>query len=546
MFEFLKRNKPLLDSTTREPGHQISESVQDRTKLEMIEAFKYLSPTYSFTYSYDGEKTPGELGPLVDWRLDYKSLRARSWDSYLTSEITQTIVKRYVTWIIGKGLRLQAEPAEKILNSEGITTNFKEFAELTESRFQMFSDSKRTDYVGRDNLNKKSKEALINAIVGGDCLVIQRVEKGRLTIQLIDGQHITNPGLGSFYREVKNRGNKIEDGIELDKKGQHVAYYVKKRKTGEFDRVPVKGSRSKMQMAFLLTGFKYRINDNRGIPLISAILEKLKKLDRYTEATVGSAEERAKIVYYIMHHAGSTGENPMLKNMAKSFNAANENAIPQDINGKALEDKVAATTGKQAINMPVESELKSLDSKAEVQYSDFYTPNTQILCATFEMPPEVVFMKYENNYSSSRAAIKDWEHTIKVKRSEFGDEFLQPIYNNWLTLEVMKNKIQAPGYVTAYLGQNFDVLESYQRARFVGSSVPHIDPMKEVKAIREKLGPLGKDLPLTTLEKATEQLDEGDSENNLLKMQIELDNFREKFPPAEPEDQGSGESVEET
>ncbi len=59
------------------------------------------------------------------------------------------------------------------------------------------------------------------------------------------------------------------------------------------------------------------------------------------------------------------------------------------------------------------------------------------------------------------------------------------------------------------------VTESYEKMRMTGPHFPHIDPLKEVKAEREKLGALGKNIPLTTAELATEALGGGDSDSNI-------------------------------
>ena len=71
-----------------------------------------------FTLSYDGEKNMGELGAPVKYTLEHDALRIRSWKSYLDNEITQTVVKKYVKWIIGSGLKLQSEPVESVLQTE--------------------------------------------------------------------------------------------------------------------------------------------------------------------------------------------------------------------------------------------------------------------------------------------------------------------------------------------------------------------------------------------------------------------------------------------
>src|SRR3990167_7138549 len=111
------------------------------------------------------------------------------------------------------------------------------------------------------------------------------------------------------------------------------------------------------------------------------------------------------------------------------------------------------------------------------------------------------------------------------------------MYDFWLNTEVLKNKVQAPGFLTAVIKKDEFILSAYTSARFVGPGVPHIDPLKEVKAEREKLGTLGASLPLTTLEDATESLFGGDSDSNMeqfsaeLKMAKDLEIFKEENPP---------------
>ena len=51
---------------------------------------------------------------------------------------------------------------------------------------------------------------------------------------------------------------------------------------------------------------------------------------------------------------------------------------------------------------------------------------------------------------------------------------------------------------------------------------PHIDPLKEVKAERLKLGTLSDHLPLTNLESATEALMSGNAMSNIEQFATEL------------------------
>src|SRR5687768_8980254 len=82
-----------------------------------------------FTHSFDGEKNLGEIGPIRSYLPDYKALRARSWQSFLESEVTQIIMTKWITWVIGEGLKLQSEPAKKALEILGVTIDTNEFSE---------------------------------------------------------------------------------------------------------------------------------------------------------------------------------------------------------------------------------------------------------------------------------------------------------------------------------------------------------------------------------------------------------------------------------
>jgi capsid protein len=172
--------------------------------------------------------------------------------------------------------------------------------------------------------------------------------------------------------------------------------------------------------------------------------------------------------------------------------------------------------------MPIGSELKPISNKNSLYFKDFFTINIDLVCATLQIPPNVAMSKYDSNFSASRAALKDWELVLNVKRNDFSFQYYQVIYDFWLEVQILESKIQAPGYLFARLQGNNMVLEAYRTARFVGAQVPHIDPEKEVRAERLKLGEAGGAIPLTTGEASTERLDGGDFEENMKQMGDEL------------------------
>lgn len=489
---------------------------------------------YGFlSYAFNGEKNLGEIGPVKKYVVDHVRLRMRSHQAMLDSEIAKLVINNYVTWTIGGGLKLQSEPAKNVLQLEGINIDFNKFSKDVEAYFNLTRKSKRTSYNGLLTLDKLGWEGFKDSKVGGDLVVILRYVESDVTMQLVDGQHLQTPSIGSksFPIELKN-GNKIIKGIEKDPSGKHVRYYLRNDKN-EFDIVECVGKKTGLKMAWIVYGDKYRLDDDRGIPLITTVMEALKKTERYKEATIGSAEECAKIPFAVEHTLGSTGENPFLKTVMES-NSYTDGTRPKQINYDEVAKRISKTTNKTVVNLPVNSKLSAFDHKGQLTFKDFYITLFEIICATLNIPPEVAMGKYGSNYSASRAAIKGWEHVLSVLRQAFGEDFYQPFYEFWLHIQILENRITAPGYLEAFYTGNNMVLDAYRCARFVGPPVQGIDPLKEVKAVREAMGSASNHIPLMNAEQGTEALGGGDFDSNVAQFIDEL-LICEKFKPEIPQ-----------
>jgi len=480
-----------------------------------------------FSSIYDGEKNVGELGPVKDYILDYDTLRSRSWQAYTESDIAKTVLDKFVLWMISKGLNLQSNPAQYLLKEEGITFDAEKFNNITESRFSVWSNMRECSYNGMDNLNTIAQTAYKNAKVGGDVLVVLKYIDGIVKIQLIDGAHLQSPYFsGDYFANTLSNGNTIRNGVEVSPTGEHVAYHVMNQDY-TFSRIEAK-SKTGLTVAYLVYGSKQRLDNYRGMPLIAICLETIKKLERYKEATVGSAEERAKIVMQIVHDNNSTGESVLANKLSSGrfVGGPGANDFPKTDDGKELANTVFASTNKQTFNMPIGSELKALESKNELMFKEFYSTNADIICGAVNIPPNVAFSIYNDSFSASRAATKDWEHTIIVNREDITFQFYQPIYNFWQFTEINKFKIQAPGYLLAMQKKDVMILGAYRTIYMTGSMFPHIDPLKEVAAERLKLGTSAENIPLTTVQRATEVLNSGDSNSNIEQYAKELEKVK--------------------
>jgi capsid protein len=498
-------------------------AVEDKPQPQANNAFN-IAPGYAgynrvFQMNFDGEKDLGGIGPIRKYVIDHVALRMRGWQLYLESDVCQALFTRSAMWGIGAGLKLQASPESDVLTMYGQAIIPEEFNDTVESLFYVYSNNTFCDYSGQRTLGEIANEAWVNSDVAGDVLVVMRLVDGMPKVQLIDGTHLKTPQMWgtSNQMDIFNPAtkNRVRHGVEMDAKGNHVAYWVFKGLTGDvigdYERIPARLDKYPYtETAKLIYGLKYRIDGVRGIPLITAVMETAAKMARYKEAMVAGAESRAKVAFSIEHEAFSTGENPLVAQMAGAAGFGPQTDLPTDSFGENLANKVTATSENQAYNMPNGAKLVMHESKQENGFTDFYTTNFDIVCAVAGYPPEVIMSKYNSNYSASRAAIKDFEHTLKVKRTKFAKQFYQLVYNFCLDTWALSGQIKVDGYLTALAQNNQMLLSAYRCARWAGDAVPHIDPFKEVKAIREMLPENSKNMPLITLEQAVEMLDNGD------------------------------------
>lgn len=473
------------------------------------------------TKKWDGEKTLGELGVVTRNIPDYERLRLRSYDAYATIDTVKIIASKFFYWTIGSGLKLQSEPNRSVLESEGIKNDAKaytDFQKNAEARFMVYANSKNCDFLGERNLHELAMDFYQGSFLGGDNLAVIRFEDYGPTVQFISGEHIKNPD-NEMVIVAENNGNVIRHGIETDKYGKHVAYYVQVKGgdgVANFERISAVGEKSQKRLAWLVSGTKVSPDHLRAVPAMSQSLEKINKLDRYVEAAVTKAEQGAKLVYSIEHEDFSTGESPTDKIVAqKRGDVIGGNDYDSDrVLADGLANRITQTTSGLAFNMTQGSKLKSFESSIETNFSDFHGTVFKSISAGVNIPPEVAMQEYNSNYSASRAAINSFGYIISINRNTFANEFYIPFYKLWLEYQILTKKINAPGYIENI--KNFMVTESYTQCRFTGKNMPHIDPLKEIKAVREMLG-LDGAVALISREQATEMLGAGQWDENFMK-----------------------------
>lgn len=452
---------------------------------------------------FNGEKTEGEMGPIGQIFPDYYGARERGWTLQLTNDIAKTIQRKWVTWIIGTGLRFNATPSERVLGKkkESVVSEI-------EYRFRLHLKSKESDYSKMFSTHTNASTAVYNAKVAGDILVIGRVQNGITTTQLIDGANVVNP----FDYDIP-KGNRIIDGVELNSKNEQVAYHVQ---TSELktSRILAKDKRTGLQMAWLMYGSKFRLNETRGLPEMIESYEKLQSMERYVEATVKKAELSNEIVFVNEHDNSSTGEDPFKTGQLAGLSGTTNKPPTADFpTAGTFQKNMARITKAASLNNTIGAKLKVVAPDSESTMPEFTQANIKLTTASTGMPGEVAMSSYNSNYAASTGARSDFGIELATQTKNIAiDQFYKPIYNIWLHNEVLMGRIDAYELIQAKNTGDYISVEDITSATFTGQNVPSTDPLKVINAVRKATGDLT--TPYMTGEKATELVNAGDFTEN--------------------------------
>jgi len=439
-------------------------------------------PNYS---SWNGDKFAGGFGITKDYSIvDYWTLRKRSKQLFTENLYARGLIRRLITNEINKGLALEATPDAMIL---GISDeDADKFAETIERRFAIWGKTQNLcDYKKTMTFGAIQRQARLMAIVSGDVLVILRTNKnGTPNVELIDAENVQTPTNKDFLREVKSRGNKIQDGVEIAKSGQHIAYFVIEE-SGKFIRIPVSATKTGRKQAFLYYGTEKMINDVRGQSLLALTIQSFKEVDRYRDA-----EQRAAVVNAMIATWIEKGEDKM-SSLPLSSGAVRKDKISADGNTGSNRDVQTSSYMPGMVFQELQhgEKVHSYDTKRpNVNFAVFEEAIINAIAWANEIPPEIMTLGFSSNYSASQAAISEFKMYLDKVRDDLGDNLLAPVYQDFFLSEVLNDNIKATGFLEAYRIGKWDIVGGWLLSCWAGAIKPTINMLNTLKAYQGYVG----------------------------------------------------------
>lgn len=449
--------------------------------------------------------------PREDIDAHNYTLRQRARMLYMATPVATSAIKTNRTNVIGCGLQLKSRINRVKL---GLTPEqAKEWQRKTEEEFELWAANKRNcDAIGVNNFYTAQQLALASCLLSGDMIVLLKHEDPTvlnpygLRFHMIEADRVSTPTAmtagSSFFANMTQgetkEGNRIYDGVEVDKNGRIIAYWI--RNTYPFQQIADKTEWKRV----LATGEETRLpnvlhvmeterpEQYRGVSYLAQVIEPLLQMRRYTDSELTAAVVESFFTAFIKTEA-DPNENPY-------------NEVGGDGTEQVSDDPSEYEMGPGQINImkPGEDVVFGDPKRPTGGFDGFVVAICKQIGAALEIPADILLKSFNASYSASRAALLEAWKAFKMRREWFADDFCRPLYEVWMAEAVARGRIIAPGFFS-----DPAIRAAWLGSEWIGPTQGQLDPVKEITAEQ-----LACENGFSTREQSTIRLNGGSFEAN--------------------------------
>lgn len=399
---------------------------------------------------------------------------------YMGAPIATSAIKTHRTNTVGLGLQVNPRPDAEIL---GLTKEqAAEWTKQVKHEFKIWAGHKRAcDATGISDFYEMQQMLLMSWLTSGDVFVLinhrDRTfrEPYSLRLKAIEADRCATKSAGYSLTTGRNaeNGNKVYDGVEIDRDGMPVAYWF--RNTYPFEstmvhtewaRVEAYGEKSGLPNVLHIMNAE-RPDQYRGVTYLAQVIEPLLQISRYTNSEVMAAVIESFYTAFIKT-TDDTTEYPLNETGAYGESDADERYDPEDYH-----------MGPGTINVmnPGEDVTFGDPKRPNSGFEQFVKAISTQIGAALEIPRDILLKEFTSSYSASRGALLEAWKSFKMYRTWFVNDFCDPVYEIWLSEAVALGRISAPGFFT-----DRAMREAWLGTQWIGPSQGQLDPTKEITA----------------------------------------------------------------
>jgi len=414
-----------------------------------------------------------------DIDLHGATLRQRSRDLYAGGGLARSGPATLTTNVVGWGIHPKPKVDGEVLGLSDEACD--EWERNTLREFQLWAGNAMCDAERQKDFYTMQQLVFRSQLVSGDVFALFGMKENKRTpyqtvIRILEADRVCTPDSNGDSASTETDGGRIVDGVEIDKEGAVIRYYIANRhplmesSTQEVEWQPIEAFGKDTGYPNILHIMSVeRPEQRRGIPFIAAQIEQIKQLDRYLTSELAAMVVSAMLTAFVL-----SDKDDGISGL--------EDAVNED--EKVTDDELKLELAPGAIySLPPGKKIETVNPlRANTAFESFVSTMITIIGAGMGIPKEVLIKKYESNYTAARGALLDFWREVRVQRTAFNNNFNQPVYEAWLAEAVAAGRIEAPGF--------FDdpaIRQAWCGCMWMGASMGHVDPLKEVKAAAERI-----------------------------------------------------------
>lgn len=446
----------------------------------------YAGNSYGNGAKYNGGLSSSRLVNIHD----HLSIRQNVRDAMYDSNVARGIVERYADSVVDVGLKLKPTPMTEII---GITPeDGEQWAENVAQKFHLWASSKKSHRSRINNFYQNQR--LYNIFQTRDNDIFTRLYYSRekdlsnpLQIDFLDPNQIRGYAYTSSYAQLGG-----DDGIIRDSGGRETGYKIWNYNglTGEYTESTIPAVGEKSGRLMMIHGFNPEYaGQGRGYSPLAHAIADFEKITDFSASTIQKAINQASFVMAVENDEKDPS-NPVAGRVAgplREYGTPSivdtqpiQDATTPAINYQTMPEATITAPGSTGIfNLRRGDKLKYLqDTSPSSAYNVFLDSFCSYLCASTGMPLEILLMKFNANYSASRATLILFWRICQIKRDEMNADFNNPIYEMWLSEEIAAGRISAPGWSDPV------IRDAWLCAEWAGAPMPSIDPLKSMQSAK--------------------------------------------------------------
>lgn len=460
--------------------------------------------------------------------LDHRRLRQNARDAYHDSVPARGLVDRWSDTVADIGLMLEAAPKAEIL---GITEEEAEkWGANVESRFDSWARDKKQHRAENMNFYQTHRLYQIQQHRDNDIFIRLFYAKDKnlqnpLQFQFLDAEQIRGDAFTSTFATTVSK-----DGINRDKRGREVSYDVwiqdpEDPTKYKVVQLPRKGPKS--GRLFMLHGFvPDYAGQGRGYSRLAHAIQEFENITDFSAATIKKAINQSNIIMWTTNDQEdpsnpvediltNSGAGPVSGVKIQDGQAVEESTLNNDpsVGFCELPEATLAVPGSTGLFNLIKGDKLEMAKNTSPgdSYNAFIDAFTSYLAASTGMPLEVMLMKFNENYSASRAALILFWRVVQMWREEMASDYLNPVYEMWLAEEIAAGRIVAPGWSDPRLRA------AWLNNRWIGSPMPNIDPKRTADSDQKYV-----EMGAQTLDRVSRSLNGSSGKANRAKLKREF------------------------